>query len=423
MIEIVESSPLVTVQDLGRHGHFAQGVAAAGAMDRLALMAGNALLGNPEGAAGIEIPRSPLSVRFHTHCVFALTGASCAARLDEEELMAWSVRSARPGQLLTCTPGTRQVYSYLTVMGGIDVPRVLGSRSTQHRGSFGGFAGRALRAGDLLPLLPQRSVSLCDFAASPPPFDLQSPIRVVPAAEYDWLTPASKAAFWNRPWTVGVQSNRAGYRLSGEKLTFAGGQEMRSHGIVSGVIQLPPSGQPVVQLADAATMGGYPKIGTVIPADLGRLAQHRPNQSLRFVATSYEEARETLGEHQDFCAEIARIGARRRRTLPASGIAATLVALAETLNRNALAAITVETGKARLTLRAMPRRVPHAVHAPEAGRWHLNTDPAPKGARNRLIGWLETADGLLPFRSEQPPASLLASDSVVVPRQELFRLS
>ena len=154
MIEVLSSAALATVQDLGRTGSLRWGVGTSGAMDNLALAAGNLLLGNALGAAAIEIPVFPFKVRFGEDCAFALTGADCAARLDGQPLLPWWVHQARAGQVLAlglpqggAQRGSRAV---LCVAGGIDVPEVLGSRSTQLRGAFGGHEGRALRRGDVL---------------------------------------------------------------------------------------------------------------------------------------------------------------------------------------------------------------------------------------------------------------------------------
>ncbi|SFC25578.1 biotin-dependent carboxyltransferase family protein [Tropicimonas isoalkanivorans] len=283
MIEVLATTPHVTVQDHGRLGHLSEGVPRAGAADLAALAAGNIVLGNPEGLAGIELPRAVISLRFHRHTSIALTGASMIAGLGDRCVDSWTTLSVFAGQVLEIEPRPGGTYSYLTVAGGIDVPLVLGSRSTQLRGSFGGHMGRPLKIGDRLPVgaAPLRFPFCCPI--QPPPRVGLAPFRVIPAAEYAYLDPESRADFWNGPWRVTAQCNRAGHRLEGPVLTMKGVPELRSHGIVPGIVQLPNGGQPVVQMCDAATMGGYPKIGTIIDPDLGRFAQISPGSIVRFM--------------------------------------------------------------------------------------------------------------------------------------------
>ena len=300
MIEIITTAGLATVQDLGRYGGLRYGVGRAGAMDRVALAAANLLLGNDENAAGIEIQLFPFAARFTSDCGFAITGADCAAQLDGRALLPWSAYSAHAGQeLLLGLPqsSARASRAYLALPGGVDVPEVLGSRSTQLRGAFGGLEGRFLQTGDHLRAAasePGRTVA--GFGLVPSslalPFHTKDrpAIRVLPAAEYCCFTPGSKELFWSGEWKITAQSDRYGYRLKGTALEFAQPVEMLSHGIVPGVIQVPPGGQPIIQLSDAQPSGGYPKIGTVIEADLWRLGQAPIGSCIRFVQTTWEEA-------------------------------------------------------------------------------------------------------------------------------------
>ena len=299
MIELLAVSGPTTIQDLGRHGQYRYGVGTAGAMDEIALSAGNLLNGNEEGAAGIEIAIAPLRLRFLTQASFALTGADADATLGDRPLLPWSRMMAHEGDILTVRRITRGARLYLTVAGGIDVPAVLGSRSTQLRGEFGGLDGRVLREGDRLPCGESHAQSPAgDLGIEPPEFALARPmdradatvLRVVAAGEYAGFDPPAQALFWDSAWKVTPQSNRYGYRLEGPAVLPRMPIEKRSHGIVPGVIQIPPSGQPIIQVRDAQTSGGYPKIGTVIAADLWRLGQAKLGSALRFVRVSYEEA-------------------------------------------------------------------------------------------------------------------------------------
>ncbi len=301
MIEIMATGALATVQDHGRGGALKWGVGASGALDNLALAAGNILLGNDEHAAGIEIQIFPFQARFTEDCAFAITGADCGAALDDLPLPPWWVQTASAGQILSLgipRQGTwRASRAYLCLAGGVDVPLVLGSRSTQLRGAFGGLKGRQLRSGDRLRAGATSNVAgRAGFGLSPPALDLPltesglPAVRVLPAAEYAQYTEAAHHALWNEPWRVTPQSDRYGYRLDGTPLHPVAPIETRSHGIVPGVIQVPPNGQPIVQMRDAQPSGGYPKIGVVIEADLWRLGQAPIGSRIRFMKTSWDEA-------------------------------------------------------------------------------------------------------------------------------------
>lgn len=315
MIEILSSAALATVQDPGRLGSLRFGVGTAGAMDQLALAVGNLLLGNPDGAAALEIPVYPFKVRFLQDCAFAITGADSKARLDQREIAPWSVNQARAGQVLTIglpVPGSGS-RAYLALSGGIEVPEVLGSRSTQLRGAFGGFEGRAVRQGDVLRAITPDTQQAVDFGVLPPALALPlqaaglPSMRVLPAAEYENFREESRAAFWAGEWKITSQSDRYGYRLQGEPLVPIAPMEIRSHGIVPGVIQVPPGGQPIVQMRDAQPSGGYPKFGTVIEADLWRLGQAAIGSRVRFVETSYEAAVAAVQELQVWLDEVRRL--------------------------------------------------------------------------------------------------------------------
>jgi biotin-dependent carboxylase-like uncharacterized protein len=326
MIEVLKTGALTTVQDLGRHGSLRYGVGTAGAMDPLALASANILLGNDDNAAAIEIQIFPFQVRFTADCAFALTGADCAARLDEQALLPWWVHRAREGQELTlglpqggAGTAVRASRAYLALAGGVDVPEVLGSRSTQLRGAFGGHEGRALRPGDVLRAAAADPAACpVGFGVVPPALALKlevdgvSAVRVLAAAEYVRFSPKSQAAFWNSAWKITSHSDRYGYRLAGEALTLIEPIEMLSHGIVPGVIQVPPGGQPIIQMRDAQPSGGYPKIGTVIEADLWRLGQAPSGSSVRFIETDWETALAARDATQAWLDEARRLADLQR---------------------------------------------------------------------------------------------------------------
>ncbi|SEB09020.1 biotin-dependent carboxyltransferase family protein [Variovorax sp. YR216] len=317
MIEVLSSAALATVQDAGRKGSLRWGVGTSGAMDNLALAAGNLMLGNDLNAAAIEVPVFPFKVRFDEDCAFALTGADCAARLDDTPLMPWWVHQAQAGQVLTLGlpqgGAQRGSRAMLCVAGGVDVPEVLGSRSTQLRGAFGGHEGRALRRGDVLRAGGAGEACRTHFGLVPPSLALPLQVdgmpaaRVLPAAEYLGFEKSSRAAFWAGEWKITAQSDRYGYRLEGEALQPVAPMEIRSHGIVPGVIQVPHSGQPIIQMRDAQPSGGYPKFGTVIEADLWRLGQAPIGSRIRFVEVGWAEAVAALDETEAWLGKVSRI--------------------------------------------------------------------------------------------------------------------
>lgn len=321
MIEILETPPLNTMQDLGRVGYRQHGIGRGGVMDRLALAAGNALLGNEAGEAGLEFQLFPVRLRFTKETAFAVTGADCEARLSGRRLPAWWATRAEAGDELVLSSPRKEMRAYLTIAGGFDVPKVLGSRSTHARDSFGGYHGRALLAGDVLqsrahepflfrdgagvgatPAAEAVTAATCEDLA-----EGETVVRAIPAAEYQTFDEASRNALCRTPWKVTARSNRQGYALSGTPLRREALLEMRSHAIVPGVIQVPPSGQPLIQLAEANSAGGYPKIGVVIEADLWRIGQLPPGGTLRFVWCSLPEARAAEEAAEAYLARLRRL--------------------------------------------------------------------------------------------------------------------
>jgi len=297
VLEILEPGLLTTVQDAGRRGYRRLGVSWAGALDAPALRAANALLGNDPQAAALECTLAGPALRFLATTHFAVTGADLSPVLQREDLGAWPVPAearilARAGNILRFSGRRWGCRAYLAVAGGIDVPPLLGSRSTDLGSGFGGFAGRALRAGDRLavgqpPGLPPTSPERPTTQGPADP----ALVRVVLGPQHQHLDPASLIRFLAEPYAVSAASDRVGCRLAGPPLAHRGAAEIVSDGMSPGSIQVPPDGQPIVMLADGPTTGGYPKVATVVSADLPRLAQLVPGvDTLRFVAVGPGEA-------------------------------------------------------------------------------------------------------------------------------------
>jgi biotin-dependent carboxylase-like uncharacterized protein len=284
MLRVISAGALCTIQDLGRTGYQRFGVPLGGAMDRAACVIANRLVGNPPDAACLEITGPGAAFEVLAPCVIALAGADLGATFRGRALPPWMAHYlAGRGEL--AFEGRRWgARAYLALAGGIDVPPVLGARSTYLPGEFGGLAGRALRSGDVITAQPAGDLARRVGRIWPTPPDYSPQVRLLP---FDGPVPDVLIA---HAWRVGTQSNRIGLRLSGPQIEIDQPRARDSFGVFPGVIQLPPDGQPILLTADAQPTGGYPVIAIAIQADLHRVAQVLPGDALRFVPTTFEEA-------------------------------------------------------------------------------------------------------------------------------------
>ena len=295
-LEVLEGGMLTTVQDLGRHGYQRYGVPVAGAMDPFALQAANALVENSLDEAVLEITIVGPTLRATESCLIAVTGADLGLRVNGRSLPSWMAVFVRRGWVIEFGERERGCRGYLAVAGGIDVPPIMGSKSTYLRGGFGGFEGRALREGDLIPVgqtafhLP--SLAGKEFPADRiPDYSETSEVRVVLGPQDDYSTEEGIATFLSSEYKVSSISDRMGYRLQGPEIAHKGRADIISDGIALGSVQVPADKQPIVMMADRQTTGGYPKIATVISADIPLLAQCLPGAgSVTFRAINVEEA-------------------------------------------------------------------------------------------------------------------------------------
>lgn len=279
-----------TIQDLGRPGHQRYGVPVSGVLDPLALRLANALVGNPPGTAALEILALGPTLTVEADSVrVALVGSGVGLRIDGAEVPAGRSVTAPHGARIAIGGFTDAASCILAIEGGFDLAPCMGSLSTYVRGGFGGFEGRALRAGDLLPLKQGAAPPRPERKA--PPIDYgNGPMRVVLGPQETWFEPASIERFFAEPYTITAEADRMGMRLEGAKLDHAKGFNIVSDGIAPGHIQVPGTGQPIVLLADRQTVGGYPKIGAVIGADLPRLGRMRPGDAIRFARIEVADA-------------------------------------------------------------------------------------------------------------------------------------
>ena len=273
MLEVLRAGPLTTVQDLGRPGYAHLGVPRSGALDTPALCAANALVGNDSGAAGLEVTLTGCVLRATGPAAVAVTGAPAVVTLDGVEVPFGAAFEVGTGETVHIGRTTSGVRTYVAVAGGIDVPPVLGSRSTD---TLSGIGPKPLRDRDLLPIgtMTGRPSTVDGPDGGGGPVEL----RYRPGPRDDWCV----ESLHGKEYRLSPLSNRVGARLAGPALTRAVAGELPPEGVVLGAIQVPADGQPLVFLADHPTTGGYPVIGVVHPVDLYRLAQARPGASVVF---------------------------------------------------------------------------------------------------------------------------------------------
>jgi biotin-dependent carboxylase-like uncharacterized protein len=295
---VIKAGLLTTIQDAGRWGHQAMGVPVGGALDASARHAANGAVGNAADAAVLEVTLTGFELRFDRPCTTAVSGADLGAQLDGAPLGLDAPVTCRAGSLLRFVERRRGARAYVALAGGVDVPPVLGSRSTDLGARFGGFAGRALRAGDQLALGPSPAASPAARAAKAAPRASGARLRVLPGPHDDWFDGEALSALERTAFTVTPQSNRVGYRLAAAApLPRRRTDEMISDATVAGGIQVPPDGQPILLMADRQVTGGYPILATVITADMPLAAQLAPGDGVAFEVCSRATALAALWDH------------------------------------------------------------------------------------------------------------------------------
>ncbi|MGB8956573.1 MAG: biotin-dependent carboxyltransferase family protein [Tumebacillaceae bacterium] len=333
-IEVQKPGLLTTLQDAGRYGYQRHGVLVSGAMDPFALRVANLLVGNRETEAVLEITLQGPVLRFEKETLVAICGASLSPRLDGEAVSEWQAIRVQAGSVLEFGRAEAGCRAYVAVAGGFDVPPVMGSKSTFLRGKLGGFEGRALKAGDILPIgrtltrrelygksagafsdegkgvgsqesgggfqgirefRPKKDDSNCRQFVSWklfPKYAEQPTVRVLRGNQFDAFSAEAQERFFSEPFLVTPQSDRMGYRLQGPELSLSAPLEMISEAVTMGTVQVPPDGNPIVLMADRQTTGGYPKIAQVATVDLPVMAQLKPGDRVRFQEIGLEEAQQ-----------------------------------------------------------------------------------------------------------------------------------
>lgn len=306
MLTVRQPGLLTTVQDLGRPGFQQYGVVVGGALDGLAARAVNLCVGNDDNAALLEMAQTGPDLAFDREVLVAWGGADFDARVGGQPLPRYRAVRIAPGEVISFGLARSGLRAWLAVAGGIDVPLVMGSRSTYRRGGIGGHLGRSLVAGDGLKLFgpsPWARQQLATLAAGQKravtwtvrPEVMGKPakpgtVRALRGPECEWFTKEARHAFFSAEWRATKEADRMGVRLQGPELTLARPREMISSSVNAGVVQVPAAGQPIVLLPSRQSVGGYPRLAAVVTADLGRIAQLRPGDTVRFVETTLATA-------------------------------------------------------------------------------------------------------------------------------------
>lgn len=314
MIHIIEPGLWTTVQDLGRLGNYHLGVPPSGAADKFSFMAGNMLVGNPVGFPGLEFTLFGGEKVFQKNTVIALTGAPMQAKLNGQMIPFWQAIAVREGDTLTLNACREGVKAFLCVSGGINVPEVLGSKSTYDLSKIGGYKGRKLQKGDRVDIhepLPgvQKQIGKSIPADFIPAFKRSQEIRMVMGIKGQMISDEGLKAFLNSEWTVSPESNRVAYRYRGARVSFR--EEEPPFGAGSswtnvvdiaypiGGVMFTNEEELIVLHNDATTGGGFATIGTVISQDLDLIAQSRPMSTCRFVAVTLDQAMEARRERNE----------------------------------------------------------------------------------------------------------------------------
>lgn len=291
-VKIVLPGAVMTVQDGGRYGYQEAGVQVSGAMDQMAFRNANYLVGNEEPEAVLEVTLFGGTLEFTEDTITAITGADMEPVVDGDPVEMNCPLLIRKGQILTLGMTRQGCRTYLAFAGGIDVPLVMGSRSTNLKCAFGGYGGHALKAGDVLKLgKPKLSF---DRVKKRRTKGIETEkiieVRAVPGPQQEYFTEAGEKAFYSGTYTITDQSDRMGYRLKGPSVESKNGTDIISDAIPLGAVQISPSGQPIVLLADRQTTGGYAKIAVVCSFDIPKLVQGRPGDKVRFLKTDVKTA-------------------------------------------------------------------------------------------------------------------------------------
>ncbi|MDD7193674.1 MAG: biotin-dependent carboxyltransferase family protein [Oscillospiraceae bacterium] len=307
-LEIISPGLLSTIQDLGRFGYMDSGFSPSGAMDAFSARLANILVGNSQGEGVIEMTAVGITARFCCSSVIAVTGADMSPEINGKKIEMYKSIPVSAGDVLSMKNASNGMRAYLAVACGFDIEPVMGSLSTNLKCAVGGFRGRKLKAGDLIPLRRCCEITYIGERHFKPRnvFSNTVTVRAVPGPQDDYFSISELEKFFSSKYKASAESDRMGIRLDGESVCSIDGVDIISDGIVTGSVQIPPSGKPIVMMADRQTTGGYAKIATVINADLKYLAQLRAGDTVRFEKISQAQAEKINKSEQKFFKRLER---------------------------------------------------------------------------------------------------------------------
>lgn len=297
MITTIHQGAFTTIQDEGRFGYQAYGMPNAGAMDMYACRAANLLVGNDASAAVIEMTTVGASFKFDEEQFVAVCGADMHGTINGVAISNWSSFGVPQGSEIRFNVATKGCRTYLAVRGGIDVPVVLGSRSTYTRAKVGGYEGRVLWQGDVLNIGMDNAFSVQSRTLESkyiPQYSEQINLRVILGPQDNMFTPEAIKTFFGSAYTITNQADRMAYHLKGPGIMHIGKTDIVSDAVCLGAIQVPASGMPIIMTADHKTTGGFAKLGSVIRVDLSTLAQAGPGDIIHFTHIAEEDAIQSL---------------------------------------------------------------------------------------------------------------------------------
>ncbi len=302
MIEVIEPGLYMTLQDFGRFGYLSKGLTRGGPADEHAFLWANKLVGNRFDAAQLEITLGGARIRFTEPTHFSVCGADAKLSLDEQPLNSWQSHSATAGQTLHIGQAQAGLRIYLAVAGGFQAEPQWGSVATVAREKIGGIHQNGQPLGSGATLNTEKSTADIDRRVPwqyRPDYSKTPTLGLIPGNQYEQFPDTVREAFCYNDFTVDSSSNRMGVRLKGHSLSYQG-KGIVSEGINIGSVQVPPNGEPIIMLCDRQTLGGYPKLGTISPLDVSRLAQCRPGDQVRFTRVTIEQVQQQLARYYRF---------------------------------------------------------------------------------------------------------------------------
>jgi antagonist of KipI len=303
IMKILKPGMYTTIQDLGRYNYQKSGMTASGAMDQFSLRVANIILGNKDGEAGIEVTLIGPEIKFQGEALIAVTGGNLVPMINNKAIDMWSQVKVSDGDVLSFGGVKSGCRSYIAIANGIDVPEVMGSKSTYAKGKVGGFQGRILKANDEIKIEKAGGNNFNSIIGIPtefiPCYSKDNTVRVVMGPQDDYFTGQGIDTFFSGQYEVTNEADRMGYRLSGPKISHKASADIISDGITMGSVQVPGHGAPIIMMADRQTTGGYTKIATVITPDINIVGQLKPGDSIRFKAIDIEEAHKIYKKYME----------------------------------------------------------------------------------------------------------------------------